>query len=347
VEIAEVITPYKVPLKESVTSCWREEEMWNRLMTQRHNSSRSFEKGKALSLTVCLLVFFCSCASTKGPEQRAFTSPEEAVDALVGAVKSENKSELLAIFGPDSEELVSSGDVVADTSRRALFVEAFEEKNRIEKEKDSAVLYVGKDDWPLPIPIVAKEDQWGFDTEAGKDEILSRRIGRNELDVIDVARAYIDAQREYASKDRDGDGVAEYAQKLRSNEGKRNGLSWETTGGEELSPLGPLFAEAVEEGYQPREKGAKPQPYHGYFFKILTRQGEDAIGGEFDYIMHGNMLFGFGLMAYPAGYGSSGIMTFIVNHQGRVYEKDLGKRTEKIANRKAEYDPDPSWNLVE
>jgi hypothetical protein len=321
--------------------------MRNGSTTPEHNSSRIVKKGKALSLTICLLVFFCSCASTQGPEQRAFTSPEKAADALVGAIKSENNDELLAIFGQGSEDLVSSGDDVADRSGRALFVEALEEKSVIVAEDDSAILHVGKDDWPLPIPIVKKRNQWQFDTEAGKEEIINRRIGRNELDIIEVARAYIDAQREYASKDRDGDGVAEYAQKIRSDEGKRDGLFWETTEGEEPSPFGPLAAEAAKEGYKRQADVEQPQPYHGYFFRILTRQGENAIGGKYDYIVRGNMIFGAGLVAYPADYGSSGIMTFIVNQFGSVHEKDLGRQTEKIADRMIEYDPDPTWKIAE
>jgi hypothetical protein len=254
---------------------------------------------------------------------------------------------MLAILGPDSDELVSSGDDVADKSGRALFIQAFEKGSRIDEKEDLVILYVGEDDWPLPMPVVKEDGRWRFDAEAGKDEILSRRIGRNELDVIEVARAYVDAQRDYVSKDRDGDSVSEYAQKFRSDEGKRNGLYWEIDSDEELSPVGPLAARAAKEGYQRQVVGEKPQPYHGYLYRILTGQGNNAPGGEFDYIVNGDMLFGFGLVAYPAEYGSSGIMTFIVNHQGIVYEKDLMDETNKAVAQMTVYDPDSTWKAVE
>ena len=316
-------------------------------MIPRNDSTGSLGTGIMLSLVAAVMLSFASCASAPSIKQRAFANPEEAVDALIHAVKSENKEEMLAIFGPDSDELVSSGDDVADRSGRALFTQAFEERNRIKKEEDSAVLYVGEDDWPLPIPIVKKHNQWKFDTEAGKDEMLSRRIGRNELDVIEVVQAYVDAQREYARKDRDGDAVAEYAQKIRSDEGKRNGLYWDIDSGEAPSPLGPLAAKAAKEGYQRQAAGEEPKPYHGYLYKILTGQGKNAPGGELDYVVKGNMLFGFGLVAYPAEYGASGIMTFAVNHQGVVYEKDLMEGTSKAVARMTKYDPDSTWNIVE
>ncbi len=321
-------------------------------MSKNHMISRTDSAGSLGAVIVLLLVaavvsFFVSCASAQSFKQRAFASPEDAVNALIRAAESENKEEMLAILGPGSDELVSSGDDVADKSGRALFTQAFEERNRIEKEEDSAVLYVGEDDWPLPIPIVNEDSRWRFDTEAGKDELLSRRIGRNELDVIEVVRAYVDAQRDYARKDRDGDTVAEYAQKFRSDEGKRNGLYWEIDSGEKPSPLGPLAAKAAKEGYQRQAAGEQPEPYHGYLYRILTGQGKNTPGGGFDYIVNGNMLFGFGLVAYPAEYGSSGIMTFIVNHQGVVYEKNLMEGTNKAVARMTVYDPDSTWNAVE
>jgi len=316
-------------------------------MIPKNDSVGSLGAVIVLSLVAAVVFSFVSCASTQSFKQRAFANPEEAVDALIRAVESENKEEMLAVLGPGSDELVSSGDDVADKSGRALFIQAFKEGNRIDKKEDSAVLYVGEDDWPLPIPIVKKHNQWQFDTEAGKDEILSRRIGRNELDVIEVVRAYVDAQRDYARKDRDDDGVAEYAQKFWSDEGQRNGLYWEIDSGEEPSPLGPLAANAAKEGYQRQAAGEEPQPYHGYLYRIITGQGKNAPGGEFDYIVNGNMLFGFGLVAYPAEYGASGIMTFIANHQGVVYEKDLMEGTNKAAARMTKYDPDSTWIAVE
>ncbi|MBI4831265.1 MAG: DUF2950 domain-containing protein [Candidatus Lindowbacteria bacterium] len=306
---------------------------------------------KTILIPLVSFVFLLSaCASTQEAQQKSFASPEEAVSALVGAVRTENVAELQAILGPDSDELVSSGDEVADKAGRAMFVQSFEQKNHIEKKNNLAVLSIGDDDWPLPIPVVKANGQWKFDTEAGKEEILNRRIGRNELNVIKVAQAYADAQREYAAKDRDGDGVTEFARNIRSERGRHDGLYWETGEGEEPSPLGPFAAEAAKEGYTPREakeSSEQSQPYHGYYYKILTGQGKDAPGGEFDYVVHGNMLFGFGLVAYPAEYGVSGIMTFVVNQQGTVYEKDLGESTEKIAQNITVYNPDKTWKRAE
>jgi hypothetical protein len=206
---------------------------------------------------------------------------------------------------------------------------------------------VGKDDWPLPIPIRKKGSAWFFDTKAGKEEMLNRRIGRNELNTIDVLEAYVVAQREYAGKDRDGDGVYPYAQKFWSTPGKKDGLYWEAKEGEEASPFGPLSARAAQEGYKRKGKPEKPSPYYGYYFKILKAQGKNAPGGAYDYVVKGNMIFGFGLVAYPAKYGSSGIMTFIVNQEGVVYQKDLGKGTAKAAGSIKRYDPDPTWKKVE
>ncbi|GAB4343846.1 MAG: DUF2950 domain-containing protein [Candidatus Abyssubacteria bacterium] len=308
---------------------------------------RAYGMAMAFSLLVAILLSLSACATTQSVSQTSFASPEEAMNALVGAVRAENIDALRAMLGPDSDEVLSSGDEVADKAGRALFVQEFDDKHGIEEAGDKAILSVGKDDWPFPIPVVKEGDRWRFDTVAGKDELLNRRIGRNELSVIEVAHAYVDAQREYAKKDRDGDGVTEYAQKVRSDEGRRDGLYWETAESEEPSPLGPLAAEAAEEGYQEQGPGEKSQPYHGYFYKILTGQGMNAPGGEFDYVVHGNMLFGFGLVAYPAEYGNSGIMTFIVNHQGIVYEKDLGDETERIVKRITKYDPDTSWKVAE
>jgi hypothetical protein len=304
----------------------------------------------ALSLLVAVLLSLSACTTTQGVSQMSFASPEEAVNALVSAVKAENIDALRAMLGPDSDEVLSSGDEVADKAGRALFVQEFDDRHGIKEAGDKAILSVGKDDWPFPIPIVKEGDQWRFDTVAGKDELLNRRIGRNELNVIKVAQAYVDAQREYAARDRDGDGVSEFAQNIRSEHGKRDGLYWEVGKDEEPSPLGPFAAEAAKEGYEPREtEGSREQsqPYHGYYYKILKGQGKDAPGGEFSYIVNGNMLFGFGLVAYPAEYGSSGIMTFIVNQQGIVYEKDLGKDTEKIARDMTKYNPDKTWKQAE
>jgi hypothetical protein len=220
--------------------------------------------------------------------------------------------------------------------------------NKLEKETDKKVtLVVGTHDWPFPVPIVKKGETWVFDTMAGKEELLNRRIGRNELNTIKVCLAYVDAQREYALKDRDGDGLLEYAQKFRSTAGKKDGLYWQAKEGEEQSPLGDLAARAVKEGYTSKKPGDNPVPYHGYFYKILKAQGKNAPGGAYDYVVKGSMIGGFALVAYPAEYGNSGVMTFIVNHDAVVYEKDLGKDTAKIASTMTKYDPDKSWKKAE
>lgn len=281
-------------------------------------------------------------------QQKTFASPEEAVKAMVGAMKAANKAESLAIFGPGSESIISSGDDVKDKAERERFLGMYEEKNSLEKRgDDEVILQVGKDDWPFPIPIRRKGSAWAFDTKAGKEELLNRRIGRNELNTIDVVETYVVAQREYARKDRDGDGVFPYAQKIASTPGKRDGLFWEAKEGEEQSPLGPLSARAAQEGYTRKTKSEKPSPYNGYYFRILKAQGKSAPGGAYDYVVKGNMILGFGLVAWPAKYGSSGIMTFLVNQEGVVYQKDLGKGTAKAAEAMKRYDPDPTWTKVE
>ena len=281
-------------------------------------------------------------------QQKTFKSPEEAAKSLMEAVKSNDTKELLAIFGPAGKELISSGDEVADKAGREHFVKDYEEMNKLEKETENKVtLVVGNREWPLPIPIVKKGETWVYDTMAGKEELLNRRIGRNELNTIQTCLAYVDAQREYAIKDRDSDKVREYAQKFGSTKGKKDGLYWEAKEGEEQSPLGSLAAQAVREGYTGRKPGDKPSPYHGYYYKILKAQGKNAEGGACDYVINGKMIGGFALVAYPAEYGASGIMTFIINHDGVVYEKNLGKDTVKIATAITKYDPDKTWKKVE
>jgi hypothetical protein len=280
--------------------------------------------------------------------QKTFTSPEEAVKAFIDAVKANDIKELLAILGPTGKEIISSGDEVADKETRERVAQKYDQKNKLVWEGDKKVILgIGTDDWPMPIPVVKKGDKWVFDTKAGKEEILSRRIGRNELDVIQVCLAYVDAQREYALKDRDGNGIQEYAQRFRSEEGKKNGLYWEAKEGEEQSPLGPLAVKAVEEGYTVKKSGGKPSPYHGYYYKILKAQGKNAPGGAYDYVVKGKMIGGFAMVAYPAAYGNSGVMTFIVNQDGVVYQKNLGKNTEKIARTMTKYDPDKSWEKAQ
>lgn len=313
--------------------------------------------GKTLSHSIACVViaavmlagFLSSAdAKTKGPKQMTFASADEAAVALVKAIRSNDMKAQLAVLGPGAKRLVSSGDAVADRAGRDWFVKNYDESRKIEQEgPDKAVLIVGKNEWPLPIPIIRKGDRWLFDTKAGKEEIINRRIGRNELHVIEFMRAYVDAQREYVTADRDGDGVREYAQKVRSTAGMKDGLYWEAKDGEPESPLGPFAAEAASEGYAEKVKSANPSPFRGYYFRILKEQGKHAPGGAYDYVIKGNMILGFAIVAYPARYGSSGIMTFIVNQEGVVYQKNLGRNTAKTARSMKLYDPDPTWKKVE
>jgi hypothetical protein len=308
-----------------------------------------------LGVAVILVLLLVICAghtpvqaAAKGVQQKTYGSPEEAVKAIVDAIKSDDAKSLRDILGPGSEKLISSGDDIADQTFRARFLKAYEEKNKIEMVSDSkATLIVGEKDWPLPIPIVKKGKGWLFDSKGAKEEILNRRIGRNELAVIKVCEAYVDAQQEFALMDSDGDGLFEYAQKFMSTPGKKDGLYWETKEGEKPSPLGPFAAKARNEGYLKQSSAEKPQPYHGYFYKILKGQGKNAKGGAYDYVVNGNMIGGFALVAFPAQYGSTGVMTFIVNHDGVVYQKNLGKDTTKIAEGLKVFNPDKTWKKVE
>lgn len=281
-------------------------------------------------------------------KQKQFSSPEEAFKAVVEASRTNDTGELLAIFGPEGRDIISSGDAVADSIARERFVKSADASTKFVRLDENTVLAVtGKDGCSFPIPIVKSGRNWVFSTEDGMQEIINRRIGENELGTINVARAYVAAQREYESKDRDGSGVLQYAQRFLSHKGKRDGLYWEVAAGEQASPLGPLLASATEEGYSIRKPGEKHKPYHGYYFRILKSQGSKAPGGAREYVINGKMTAGFGLLAYPAEFGVSGIMTFIVNQDGVVYEKDLGPKTEEIAKAVTKYDPDASWKKVE
>jgi hypothetical protein len=280
---------------------------------------------------------------------RKFANPEEAVAALRLATTTADTNALRDILGPGSEDL-QNPDRIQATNELATFSAAMAETNHLVHMSDSLViLELGDDLWPFPVPIAKKDGGWFFDTDTGKDELLNRRIGDNELAILPVMRAYLDAQREYASSDHDGDGVLEYAQRLVSSPGKEDGLYWPPDLNGQLSPLGPLVAFAQAEGYSPELRDEKIEvergPYHGYYFKILTRQGKHAPGGKYGYVINGNMIAGFALIAWPAEYATSGVMTFIVNQQGRVYQKDLGPNTSKLAIKMSAYDPDPSWTL--
>jgi hypothetical protein len=239
---------------------------------------------------------------------------------------------------------VSSGDDVADAAGRQKFLNAYDAKHQVTKEGDNrAIMVIGSEDFPFPIPLIRKDDMWRFDTAAGREEILYRRIGRNELDTIQACLAYIDAQNEYAEKDR-GSGVGVYAQRIVSQQGKKDGLYWPTAAGEEPSPLGELVAEATRQGYR---VGGTRAPYHGYYYKILSKQGSNAPGGALDYVVHGKMIGGFALVAYPAEYGNSGVMTFVCSHAGKVFQKDLGSRTAELAERMTSFNPDLTWKDAE
>jgi len=281
-------------------------------------------------------------------DQKTFASPDEAFKALLEALKADDLKVLSDIFGPGSKDLISSGDPVVDKVERERFINLYEQNNKLEESSpNKTVLYIGNEDWPFPIPIVKKEGMWMFDTNEGREELIARRIGKNELSVIQVCLAYVDAQKEYAIKDRDGGGVLAYAQKFSSEPGKKDGLYWKAKKGDEQSPLGPLVAAAQEIGYTGKKSGGKPVPFHGYYYRILKAQGKDATGGAYDYIVKGKMIGGFALVAYPAHYGSSGIMTFIVNHAAEVYQKDLGENTEKTALTMQLFNPDITWKKVE
>jgi hypothetical protein len=293
--------------------------------------------------SLSMAAFLCAVASIASAQQ-AFKTPDEAASALVSAAKDGDMKALATVLGPDGDAIVSSGDPVADATTRQNFVAAYDAKHQITMEGDNkAVVVIGPEDFPLPIPIVRKDGMWKFDTAAGREEILARRIGKNELDAIQACLAYVDAQSDYAEKDRTGVGTNTYAQRIVSSPGKKDGLYWPTSQGEERSPLGELIAEATTQGYQ---VGGGRAPFHGYYFKVLTKQGAPAPGGELDYVVHGKMIGGFALVAYPAQYRNSGVMTFIVNHAGTVFQKDLGPDTAKMAGRITSYNPDRSWQKV-
>jgi Protein of unknown function (DUF2950) len=275
--------------------------------------------------------------------QTTFVSPDEAVKALVADVRDDNDAGLAAIFGPESEDLISSGDKVADRNGRKRFLKAYAEKNFLQRHDDNrTVLHVGKADYAFPIPIVRRNGRWIFDTPAGREEILNRRIGRNELRTIKVLYAYGDAQRDYADRLQQNGGTGQFAQRLISTKGNHDGLYWPTVKGEKESPFGPLIARAGEAGYSGKLMGKGAEPFNGYYFKILTAQGPHATGGAFDYLVNGKLILGFGLVAYPARYGSTGVNTFIVNQEGVVYEKDLGEKTDAAAAMTT-FDPDNTW----
>jgi len=281
--------------------------------------------------------------SSMSHAQQAYPSPEDAAAALAAAVKSGTKREILKVLGRGAEDIIESGDDVEDAETRKAFISNYDTKHSIKAEGNKkATLILGADDFPFPIPLVNNRTGWEFDPAAGRIEILYRRIGRNELDAVQTSLAYVDAQNEYAEKDRTGEGVGVYAQRIVSSPGKKDGLFWRDD--REPSPLGELAAQASTEGYK---VGEQASPYHGYYFRILKGQGANAPGGALNYVVKDKMIGGFGLIAYPAEYGNSGVMTFMVNHAGTVYQKDLGARTESIAKRIYLFDPDQTWKKVD
>jgi len=282
--------------------------------------------------------------ATVAAAQQSFKSAEEAADALVAAARAADQKAVLTILGRDGAEIVSSGDAVADAATRQMFLAAYDAKHQVVMDgNDKAIMVVGQQDFPFPIPLVRKKDAWHFDTAAGRLEILYRRIGRNELDAVQACLAYVDAQYDYAEKDPTGAGIGVYAQRIVSQAGKKDGLYWPAAEGSEASPLGELVAQATSEGYR---VGGGRAPFHGYYYKILTKQGPTAPGGTLDYVVRGKMIGGFALVAYPAEYGNSGVMTFLVNHTGAVFQKDLGPQTSRLAAQLTSYNPDQTWKKV-
>jgi hypothetical protein len=277
--------------------------------------------------------------------QQTFATPREAAEALVNAAGQNDTAAMLKILGPEGKDIVESGDPGEDKSLRAQFAQHAREKMEVEVDKgnpDRAVLIVGTQNWPFPVPLVRKTGQWRFDSARGRVEVLARRVGRNELTAIEVCRGYAEAQMEYAARDRDADGILEYAQKIISSPGKKDGLYW---AGEPGSLVPKSFADAA--AVMLLAQGKKPVPYHGYYFHVLKAQGPDAEGGAVDYVVKGKMIGGFALVAYPAEYGVSGVKTFIISHHGKVYEKDLGPTTAILARQMTRFNPDKTWKVVE
>lgn len=312
-----------------------------------HSSSR-LSRLIGVGIAVAMTALIGQGCSSTGP-RATYDSPEAAVDSLIAAVRANDPVQIKHILGPEGEEVISSGDEVADRDRISGFLHCYDEKHALTAEPDGArTLTVGATDWPMPIPLVSDGGKWSFDTDAGLDEILSRRIGHNELSTIQTCLAIVDAQREYVTLDVNSDGLHEYARKIISDPGQRNGLYWPVGAGEAESPLGPLVADAAAEGYgSARTASGDPRPYHGYHYRLLTAQGSAAPGGAMNYDVKGKLIGGFAAIAYPADYGNSGIMTFMVNYSGDLYQADLGSGTESAAKAIKNFDPGSKWTKVE
>ena len=297
---------------------------------------------KVTALVMMLSTCFASDSPAQQKGQKTFSSPEEAGQALVAAAQNNDEKSMLEILGPDAQTIITSGDPTQDAENHANFARKYQEMHRFVKEPNGSImLYIGAENWPEPIPLAMKGNAWYFDTQAGKMEILFRRIGRNELSAIRICQELVAAQKEYYAAQNN-----QYAQQIFSDAGLHNGLYWKVSDGEPQSPIGPLVASAVAEGYSKGQAGP-PTPYRGYLFHVLTRQGKHAAGGAKDYIANGKMTEGFAFIAYPAEYRSSGVMTFVVDEDGIVYQKDLGKKTESLGKAMQEYNPDPAWRKAE
>ncbi len=308
----------------------------------------NFDKFRWANLTklAVVVIFLTACLPTRSMAQqegqKTFASAEDASNALVTAAQNNDEKAMLDILGPDGRQIVSSGDDTEDADNRANFVQRYQEMHRLVKEPDgTTTLYTGAENWPVPIPLVNSGSSWYFDTEAGKKEILYRRIGENEISTIRVCQELVAAEKEYYSTQH-----SEYARKVFSDDGQHNGLYWKAADGDAQSPIGPLVASAVAEGYTKNQDGA-PTPYRGYYYRVLARQGKNGPGGSKSYIANGKMTEGFAFVAYPAEYRSSGVMTFVVSEDGVVYQKDLGKKTDVRAKSIKEYDPNSSWQTAE
>jgi hypothetical protein len=291
---------------------------------------------------VAILLIFPIRSVAQQPGQKTFSSPEDASNAFFTAAQSNDEKALLDILGPDGKQIVSSGDETEDAESRANFVQRYQQMHRLVKEPDgTTTLYIGAENWPTAIPLVNQGNSWYFDTEAGKNEVLYRRVGRNEISTISVCQELVAAQKEYYSTQHN-----EYAKEIFSDEGQHNGLYWKAAEGEPQSPVGPLVASAFANDTAKSQVGA-PTPYRGYYYRLLTSQGKNGPGGAKSYLVNGKMAEGFAFLAYPAEYRSSGVMTFIVNEDGVVYQKDLGKKTDLLAKAMKEYNPNSSWQKAE
>jgi hypothetical protein len=308
-------------------------------MTSGESNHRPAHALRLASIAVAIILI--AAAAFAAPTGKAYSTPEKAVEALIKAVRANDLKTMLSILGKDADSLVESGDPVRDKEERESAVALFDKKHSLKTDGSTSILISGDNDWPFPIPIVKTSKGWQFDSAAGKEELLNRRIGKNELSTIQDLLSAVEAQRVYYETDHDDDGLLEFAQKFRSTLGRHDGLFWPTKEGEQPSPLGLLVAQASAEGYSPDSPA-----FHGYHFRMLTSQGPRARGGEYDYMVRGNLLGGFAIIAWPANWGDSGVVTFLVNHDGKIFQKDLGEQTEAIATKIMAFDPDESWTPV-